>query len=81
MSLGAETLEDWPVDSVIVVPHAWRGDDLWNEMQAQAQERIGRTLREMYADLVWQPLSPGLMRLVGEIQAEKPPRRCRSVAG
>jgi hypothetical protein len=60
--------EDWPEGSIVVVPHAWRDDDLWLEMQHQAQERIGTTLREMYAELLQEPLSPGLERLVGHIQ-------------
>ena len=40
-----------------------------NEMQAQAQERIGRVLRETFADFVQQPLRPSLLNLAGEIRA------------
>jgi hypothetical protein len=59
--------EDWPEGYLVVVPHAWRGDDLWIDMQSEAQERIGTTLREMYAELLQQPLSPRLERLVCQI--------------
>jgi hypothetical protein len=61
------TEEDWPEGYIIVVPHAWRGDDLWRDMQSEAQERIGTTLREMYAELIHRPLPPGLEGLVHQI--------------
>jgi hypothetical protein len=38
-------------------------------MQTEVQERIGTTLREMYADLLRQPLSPQLAALVRDIKA------------
>ena len=60
--------EDWPEGYLVVVPHAWRGDDLWIDMQSEAQERIGTTLREMYAELLQEPLSPGLQGLVRRIR-------------
>lgn len=60
--------EDWPIGQIIVVPHAWRGDDLWHSIQHEAQLRIGTNLRQMYADLLQQPLSPGLIQLVHEIE-------------
>jgi hypothetical protein len=47
MPMGRAAAEDWPEDYIIVVPHAWRGDGLWIDMQTEAQERIGTTLREM----------------------------------
>jgi hypothetical protein len=66
MSFAAD--DDWPEGFVIAVPHAWRGDGLWHDIQAQSQERIGTRLREMYADLLLQPLSPGLTGLVRRIE-------------
>jgi hypothetical protein len=60
--------EDWCEGQLVVVPHAWRGDDLWRNMQVEAQERISTTLREMYAELLQQPLSPGLEGLVRQIE-------------
>ena len=70
--------EDWPEGYLVVVPHAWRGDDLWTAMQAETQERISTTLREMYAELLQQPLSPGLERLVCQIEtrSETLPHEC-----
>ena len=66
--MGRAVSEDWPEGYLVVVPHAWRGDDLWTDMQSEAQERISTTLREMYADLLQQPLSPSLERLVRQIE-------------
>ena len=66
--MGRAVSEDWPEGYLVVVPHAWRGDDLWTDMQSEAQERISTTLREMYADLLQQPLSPSLERLVRQIK-------------
>ena len=63
--------EDWPEGSIVVVPHTWRDDDLWLDMQHQAQERIGTTLREMYAELGRLPLSPRLRLLVRQIKAHR----------
>ena len=59
--------EDWPKGQIIVVPHAWRGDSLWHDVQAQTNDRIGVALRAMYADLLLQPLSPQLAKLVYQI--------------
>ena len=67
--MGRGASDDWPEDYVIVVPHAWRDDDLWRDIQAETQERIGTTLREMYADLDRLPLSPRLILLVRQIEA------------
>jgi hypothetical protein len=61
--------DDWPKGSMVCVPHAWRGDGVWRDIQAEAQERIGSSLREMYTDLLQQPLSPSLINLVQEIEA------------
>ena len=66
--MGQALDEDWPEGFMFAVPHAWRDDGLWPDMQAQAQERIGTRLRETYADLLQQPLSPGLIGLVREIE-------------
>jgi hypothetical protein len=52
-------------------PHAWRDDDLWKEIQTETQERIGTSLREMYADLGRLPLSPRLRLLVRQIKAHR----------
>ncbi len=60
--------EEWPEGYLFVVPHAWRGDGIWSDIQAETQERIGRTLRETYADLVQQPLSANLILLVQGIE-------------
>ncbi len=68
--------DDWPIGQIVIVPHAWRGDGLWREIQVDTQqrigstlrERIGSTLREMYAELLQQPLSPGLIKLTREIE-------------
>ena len=70
--------EDWPEDHLIIVPHAWRGDGLWADMQSETQERIGAILREMYAELLQQPLSPGLKRITRQIEvgSETPPHAC-----
>ena len=59
--------DDWPIGQLVVVPHAWRGDRLWHDMQAEAQDRIGVALRAMYAELLLQPLPPELVKLVHQI--------------
>jgi hypothetical protein len=73
--MGFTADEDWPEGFMIAVPHAWRDDGLWPDMQAAAQERIGTRLREIYAELLQQPLSPSLSGLVQEIATRlEPPR-------
>ncbi len=62
MAYGAK--EDWPESQLIVAPRAWQSDNLWRE----AQDRIGVALRAMYADLLQQPLSPRLLKLVRQIE-------------
>jgi hypothetical protein len=32
---------DGPVGFIVVVTHAWRGDRLWHDIQAQTRDRIG----------------------------------------
>jgi len=62
--------EDWLVGQTIVVPHAWRGDSLWHDMQVQTQHQIGTALRAMYTDTLLQPLSPLLAKLVYQIRTQ-----------
>ena len=69
--MGGAASEDWPEDYIIVVPHAWRDDGLWRDIQAETQERIGTTLREMYADLDRLSLSPRLTLLARQIEAHR----------
>jgi hypothetical protein len=69
--MGRGASDDGPEDYVIVVPHAWRDDDLWLDIQVETHERIGTTLREMYADLGRLPLSPRLMLLIRQIKAPR----------
>jgi hypothetical protein len=63
--------DDWPVGQLVVVPHAWRGDNLWHDMQTEAQDRIGAALRAMYANTLHQPLSPPLAKLVYQIRTQR----------
>src|SRR3712207_9132825 len=49
---------------------SWRGDSLWPDVQAQTNDRIGAALRAMYADLLLQPLSPRLAKLVYQIRIQ-----------
>ena len=69
--MGHAASEDWPEDYIIFVPHRRRGDDLWRDIQAKTQERIGTTLREMYAELDRLPLSPRLTLLARQIKAHR----------
>jgi hypothetical protein len=66
--MGRAVSEDWPEDHTVVVPHAWRDNDLWIDMQSEAQARISKTLRDMNAELLQQPLSPSLTRLIRAIE-------------
>ena len=66
--MGFVGAEDCPEDYLIVVPHAWRDDGLWIDMQTEAQERIGTALREMYAELLQQPPSRALQILIDRIE-------------
>ena len=63
--------QDWLAGQTIVVPHAWRGDNLWQDMQTEAQDRIGVALRAIYADTLLQPLSPPLAKLVYQIRTQQ----------
>jgi hypothetical protein len=71
MPMGRAASDDWPEDYIVVVPHAWRDDDLWRDIQTETQEQIGTALREMYAELERLPLSPSLMRLVRQIEGHR----------
>ena len=67
--MGHRASDDWPEEYMIVVPHSWRDDHLWLDIQVETHERIGTSLREMYADLEQLPLSPSLIVLVRQIEA------------
>lgn len=67
--MGHGASDDWPEEYIIVVPHSWRNDHLWLDIKVETQERIGTTLREMYADLELLPLSPSLILIVRQIEA------------
>jgi hypothetical protein len=71
MSMGRKASDDWPEEYIIVVPHSWRNDHLWLDIQVETQERIGTTLREMYANLEQLPLPPGLILLARQIEASR----------
>jgi hypothetical protein len=68
--MSDDGMEDWSVGQIVFVPHSWRGDGLWTDIQMEAQERIGANLREGYAELLQQPLSPSLINLIREIEAK-----------
>jgi hypothetical protein len=53
-----EAVGDWQSGELFVVPHAWRDDGLWSEIQASARERITANLQTMYSEFLQQPLSP-----------------------
>jgi hypothetical protein len=60
--------EDWQGGDLFVVPHAWRDDHLWPQIQAATQDHIGLNLRTMYGELLQQPLSPGLLNIAREVE-------------
>ncbi|EIM26898.1 hypothetical protein [Microvirga lotononidis] len=66
--MGPAADEDWPVGQIIVVPHAWRDDSLWTDIQSETHDRIGTNLQAMYAGLLQQSVSPPLMNLAREIE-------------
>jgi hypothetical protein len=61
--------DNWPLGELIIIPHAWRDDSLWSNIQAEAQDQIGPALQAMYAALLQQPLSPQLAKLIRQIEA------------
>ena len=66
--MGRAANDNWPERQLHVVPHVRRGDGLWSDLQTEAQDRIGAALRAMYADLLLQPLSPQLLKLIRQIR-------------
>ncbi|MBL0404091.1 hypothetical protein JKG68_08955 [Microvirga aerilata] len=66
--MGRAVSDGWPEDDNVVVPPAWRGTRPWIGMQSEAQARISKTLRDMNAELLQQPLSPRLTRLIRAIE-------------
>jgi hypothetical protein len=78
MPMGRAAPDDWSEDYIIVVPHGWRYDDLWRDIQTETQEQIGAALREMYAELERLPLSPSLILLIRQIDGQ---RRVRTAHG
>ena len=66
--MGRAANDNWPEGQLLVVPHAGRGGSAWSDLQTEAQDRIGAALRAMYADLLQQPLSPRLIKLVRQIK-------------
>jgi len=67
--MGHRASDDWLEEYIIVVPHSWRNDHFWLDIQVETQERIGTILRSMYPDLERLPLSPSLILLVCQIEA------------
>jgi hypothetical protein len=63
--------DDWPEGQLVVVPHARSGDNLWQDMQTEARDRIGVALRAIYADTLLQPLSRPLAKLVYQIRTQQ----------
>jgi hypothetical protein len=59
--------DDRLVGQPLGVPHAARGSRLSNNLQAEAQDRIGTALRALYSDLLQQPLPHLLVKLIGQI--------------
>ena len=66
--MGRAANDNWPERQLLVVPHARRDDSLWADLQTEVQDRIGVTLRAMYADLLQQPLSLRLIKLIRQIE-------------
>ncbi len=65
--MGHAANDNWPEGQLFVVPHAQRGGNLWGDLQTEAEDRIGTALWVMYADLLQQPLSPQLVKLIRQI--------------
>ena len=66
--MGRAANDNWPKRQLLVVPYAARGNRLSTNLQAEAQDRIGSALVAMYADLLQQPLSPRLVKLIRQIE-------------
>ena len=63
--------ENWPEDQGVVVPHPRRGGRFRHDARTEAQDRIDAAVRTTYADLLLQPLSPQLLKLVCEIEMRR----------
>lgn len=50
---------------------ARRGGSFWHGGQTDAHDRIGSALRTTYANLLLQPLSPQLLKLVCKIEMRR----------
>ncbi len=66
--MGRAANDNRPEGQLLVVPHSGRGGRLWSDLQTGAQDWIGSALQAMYADLLQQPLSPQLGKLVRQIE-------------
>jgi len=60
--------DDWQHGDLVVVPHAWRDEALWIEIQETTQDQISINLRAMYSELLRQPVSPPLAAMAREIE-------------
>jgi surfactin synthase thioesterase subunit len=65
--MGRAANDNWPERQLLVVPHAGRGGSAWSDIQAEAQDQIGAALLAMYADLLQQPLSTRMVKLIRQI--------------
>ena len=58
---------NWSKGQLPPVPHAWWDDSLWSYYQTRVHDRLGAALRAMYSNLLQQPLSPRLVKLIRQI--------------
>jgi hypothetical protein len=56
--------DNWPKRQLVVVRHAGQGDSLWSDIPSKTQDRIRVTLGAIYADLLQQPLSTRMVKLI-----------------
>jgi hypothetical protein len=63
--------ENWPKGQRVVVPHPRRGGRFRHDARTEAQDRIDAAVRTTYAELLLQPLSPQLLKLVCEIEMRR----------
>jgi hypothetical protein len=66
--MGRAANDNWPKNQLSLVPHAWRDDSRWSDCQTQVHDRIGAALRAIDTDLLQQPLSLRLLKLVRQIE-------------
>jgi hypothetical protein len=69
--MARAAIEDWSERQRVAIPHTRPSGSLWHDIQTEAQDRRGAALRAMYADLLLQPLSPQLPKLVREIEMQR----------